>query len=94
MNPRTIAQMKNLPTTYEIIMVVADVSEQVAFTARKTKGNLLANAQRFANKNEARMTNLLDGFDADGSYNANTGWTFGPVVFRYSGLTERDLATS
>jgi len=85
--PRTLAQMQNRITAYEIA-----VNEQVvAYTSRKTKRCLYENIF----KNLPLIRSLAENPGAPDKYSKDDGWTIGGNVRVYfTGRTERDAANS
>jgi len=88
--PRTLTQMQNRPTSYEIGMTYQGQTTRLGFTQRTTKGTLLSMAQ--ANSEEALR--LMGDWDGDAAYTKARGWTFGPVRIHFTGMTERDIASA
>ncbi len=86
--PRTIAQMANRSTSYEVTVSHNGEETRLAFTERRTKSALL----RIAQANSKSILSMLGDWDSEAKYTKAQGWTFGPVSIRYSGRTERDLA--
>lgn len=90
--PRTLTEMQNRLTAYEVVARHEDGREQrLAFSEKRTKRVLVDIA--FANR-ETLLPMLGDWTGDDATYNKATGWTFGPVSVRFSGRTERDIASS
>ena len=83
--PRTLTQMQNRPTSYE----VAIEGEVVAYTAKKTKGALLDIAQ----KNGQKILDQLGDWDGEAVYRKGK-WIFGPVTIAFTGRTEREAASA
>ena len=81
---RTLTQMQNRPTSYE----VAINGVPVAYTQRKTKHNLLKIAGEFSDM----MLDLMDDWDGEAVY-TNGQWAFGPAIIAFTGRTERDVAS-
>lgn len=85
---RTLEQMQNYGTSYEVIAVVDEKQIfPLEYTPRKTKSILLKIAQKYGNF----LLQYVEG-DPDVKYKKNA-WHFGNVVVKYSGKTERDIAT-
>ena len=61
----------------------------LAFTERRTKRNLLVIAQA----NGGFLLGLLGDWDSVATYTKAGGWVFGPLTIKYSGRTERDVAS-
>ncbi len=88
--PRTLSQMQNRPTAYEVVLLTRDgLRHRLGFTQRRGKRALLAVAQQ----DSKRVLELL-GADADTDCRYMDGeWQFGDVCrLIYSGKTERDFA--
>lgn len=89
-HPRTLAQMQNRPTSYEVVARREGNGDiRLAFTERHTKSVLLSIAQRHGDA----VLAMLGDWDGDAKYSASHGWAFGPVRICFSGQTERDLAS-
>ena len=88
--PRTLTQMQNRPTSYEVVFVHNNEETRLGFTQRRTKKSLLNMAQ----ENSELLLDKLSSeqLDKDWSYNKNTGLEFTGSFVRFSGRTERDLA--
>ena len=90
MIPRTLTQMQHRPTSYEVVAKHEDGQEiRLAFTERRTKRCLLHIHQ----SNGQKILDMLGQWDGIATYSSNSGWIFGPVSIRFSGRTERDLAS-
>ena len=90
-NPRTLADMQNRRTAYEVIARHEDGTEiRLGFTERHTKSVLLTIAQQ----NGESILAMLGDWDGEAVYSKSHGWTFGPVRVCFSGRTERDCACS
>lgn len=96
--PRTLTQMQNRPTAYEVVMVVkrAEKTETITlgFTARHTKSAI----QSYVDVNAESIIQEL-GTDAPAieTYSQEAGYHFAhgsvDVDVRFSGRTERDVAS-
>ncbi len=86
--PKTLEQLQNRPTSYEVVVVFRGSSTRLDFTQRKTKSGLLA----VARQNGDKILAMLGDWSGEASYTKKTGWVFGPVVIEFSGLTERDCS--
>lgn len=88
--PRTLEQMALRPTAWEIVAKHENGQEiRLGFSERRTKRSLLSTAQA----NGETVLAMLGTWDGEATYSAATGWIFGPVAIRFSGRTERDLAS-
>ena len=86
--PRTLEQMINRPTAYEVALVVdGKVIDILAYTARQTRSVLLSIAQDHG----PRIANdILKTDDFECKYAKATGWVFGGrVQVKFTGWTER-----
>lgn len=83
MKTRTLEEMQNRPTAYE----VAIDGVPVAFTVRKTKAALLAIAREHGDAILAKP----GAAEAVATYSKARGWEFGPVRVDFTGRTERDV---
>ena len=83
--PRTLIEMQNYPTAYE----VAINDRVVTYSARKTKRALLEIAQQHGQE----ILGMLGDWDGEAIYK-NGRWMFGPVTVRFTGRTERDAASA
>lgn len=89
--PRTLTQMQNLPTSYEVAVTEANGNEtRLGFTERTTKGTLL----NMVCSNGQFILTLLGDWDEDWTYSKATGVTLGPVRVHFTGRTERDIASA
>lgn len=84
-NPRTLTEMQNYNTAYE----VAIDGIVVAYTQRKTKAALLKIAQR----NSKMILAKLGETDPEAKYSKGR-WDFGPVTVAFTGRTERAAASA
>ena len=84
--PRTLTEMQNYPTAYEVSVG----GQVVAYTAQKTKKALLRIAQL---NGEAILANFPDEEDIPASYSKAAGWTFGHIAVKFTGRTEREAAS-
>lgn len=87
--PRTITQMKNRPTSYEVVVKTEAVEIRLGFTERKNKHGLLTQARW----NGQTILPLIGDWDDEATYSKSQGWTFGPARVCFSGRTERDCTT-
>ena len=83
--PRTLTQMQNRPTAWEVEID----GEVVAYIARKTKSALLDVARQNAKKIIAKL-----GEDDPIPVYTKGKWRFGPVCVKFTGRTERDAASA
>lgn len=87
--PRTITEMLNLPTAYEVVVKTDAVEIRLGFTSRRTKHGLLSQAKWHGKT----ILPLIGDWDGEATYSRAQGWTFGPARIYFSGKTERDCAT-
>lgn len=87
--PRTLTQMQNRLTSYEVAVTAHGNTVPLGFTERKTRAVLLNLAQA----NGAAILAQLSGWDGDATYSKAQGWTFGPARIHFTGRTERDVAS-
>lgn len=87
--PRTLVELQNRPTTYEVVLRANGYEKRLGFTARRTKAVLLGFAREHS---ELILTRMFDP-DATARYSKAYGWQFGNVYVRFSGRTERDIAS-
>jgi len=80
------------PTRYEVVMVHEGKETHLGFTARTGRSPLLDMAQA---NSEALLAIIPEDDDSATLKGGKTKavLTFGPVIIRYSGRTERDVAT-
>ncbi len=86
--PRTLTQMQNCASAYEVSVTAHGNTISLGFTERKTRRVLLHMAQA----NGAAVLAQLGGWDGDATYSNALGWTFGPARIHFTGRTERDVA--
>ena len=87
--PRTLTQMQHRSTAYEVVATHESGREtRLAFTERRTKQSLL----KIAQNNGQIILDMLGSWNGNATYSKATGWTFGPVSVRFTGLTERDVS--
>ena len=84
--PRTLEQLQNRPTSYEVVAKTEAGTVRLGFTERTTKRALLTVAQA----NGETLLGMIGDWDGEATHNRITGWTFGPVRVCLSGRTERD----
>ena len=93
MTPRTLKQMTNRPTCYEVgLFVDGEQIETLAFVARRTRRKLFDLCVQNGPDISAHMTD--DELDLD--YHATmhgVDFANGRVAVRFTGRTERDLAS-
>ena len=83
--PRTMTEMMNRPTAWEVSID----GQVVAYIARNTKSALLDVARQNA---KAIIAKLGDA-DPEPVYTKGK-WQFGPVCVKFTGRTERDAASA
>lgn len=92
-SPRTLAEMSNRPTAYEVVLDDNGTLTRLGFTARRTNAVLV----HFARAHGKEIIALLDkrGIgDDDGQRPAKLVWSLGKgVSVRFSGRTERECAS-
>lgn len=86
---RTLAQLHNRPTSYEIVMVINGKQTRLGFTQRRTQQTLLKHLMRNIDTVRASADDL-DLFKAT----RHALLIGNNVAIRYSGRTERDCAES
>lgn len=86
--PRTLTQMQNLPTSYEVAVTANGETTHLGFTERHTRGTLL----NFVPVHGKFILTLLGDWDGDWTYAKATGVTLGPARVHFTGKTERDFA--
>lgn len=87
--PRTVRQMRNRPTSYEVGLydrATGAMLKRLAFTPRRTKGQLLS----IACANSAAITAIEP--DADTMTYTNGSWCTARLRIAWTGNTERDCA--
>lgn len=87
---RTLEELHNLDTSYEIVMTFEGVSTRLGFSVKKTKGTLLSIACNNGELISSKMTETE--LDQEYTYSKKDGLKFGRVVIAFSGMTERDFA--
>jgi len=85
--PRTLLEMQNRPTSYEVVATDGTTSIRLGFTAKRTKSSLLNFAHGCGQV--AGVMDLIGDWDGEYTYAAQTGFNFGPMWVRFSGNTER-----
>ncbi len=89
--PRTLVQMWNRPTAYEIVARHEDGDEiRLGFSERHTKSALL---NAITDNNREAVLTMLGDWDDVAIYTKLAGWTFGPVRICF-GRTEREIANA
>lgn len=88
MEPRSLAEMHNRPTRYEIVATDGARSIRLGFAVQINKGRLLD----MARAQGAAIIAMLNGWNGKPTYSHGNGWQFGPVRVGKSGATERDIA--
>jgi hypothetical protein len=92
MTPRNANAIVNCATRYEIVATDGTATMRLAFTARRTKQNLLSNMRSSASDIVNRFGLGEDATIA--AYSAARGWSVcgnGKTVYvRFSGMTERE----
>lgn len=89
--PRTLVQMHNRPTSYEIVAKSANKEVRLGFLVGVNKSNILDLARSNGAVILAMIDELSPGWNDRATYTA-AGWQFGPVRIGKSGRTERELA--
>lgn len=82
---RTLEEMQNRPTAYEVAVEATGTRTILAYTARQTKSRLL----EIAIENGPAIIEMLGDWDGQQTYSKATGWTFGPARIFFTGGTER-----
>ncbi len=89
--PRTLTQMQNRATSYEVAVTAHCNTTRLGFTERKTRAVLLWMAHTYAGAQMGLLT-ICD-WDGKAIYSKGQGWVFGPVRIHFTGRTERDVAS-
>lgn len=86
---RSREEMKNRPTSYEVVAVLHGIEHRIGFTPKRTKAALFHMAQ--TNK-ELILPHVEEGNDTV-VYNRENGMWFGPYAgVKFSGKTERECS--
>ena len=87
--PRTLTQMQNHITSYEVALTAHGNTIPLGYTERKTRRVLL----HMSHLHSATVLAHLGNWNGDATYSNAQGWTFGPARIHFTGRTERDVAS-
>ncbi len=88
-SPRTLTQMQNYPTSYEVAVTANGTTTHLGFTERTTKIALL----RMSQAHGEFIITLLGDWKGNWVYTKASGVTFGPVRVHFTGKSEREIAS-
>ena len=88
--PRTLLEMKSLPTTYEVVATDGNNVSRLGFINSKSENALLSTLD--FDDNWYIVAAMRSDEKTHGVFGGKSGWVFGNVTVKLSGKTERQCS--